>query len=130
MEKLIKKFIEDGVLKTPEIISAFRKIQRKDFIPENLQYAQSVDSPLPIGDGQTISQPYTVAFMLELLEPKKGQKILDVGSGSGWVSTLLAEIVGLKGFVYAIERITQLLKFGENNAIKYKLPNIKIRKCH
>jgi len=67
----------------------------------------------------------TVAFMLELLEPQRGDKILDVGSGSGWQTALLAELVGEKGKVYAIERIPALKKFGEENTKKYHFSNIQ-----
>ncbi|MEM5811831.1 MAG: protein-L-isoaspartate(D-aspartate) O-methyltransferase [Candidatus Aenigmatarchaeota archaeon] len=110
---------QSGVLKTKEIISAFLKIDRKNFIPSVFLNEAYNDYPLPIGEGQTISQPYTVAFMLELLEPKKGQKILDIGFGSGWTTCLLAEIVGKKGKVYAIEIIPEVFEFGKKNIEKY-----------
>jgi protein-L-isoaspartate(D-aspartate) O-methyltransferase len=75
---------------------------------------------LPIGYGQTISQPLTVAIMLELLDPKKGQKILDVGSGSGWTTALLSYVVGEEGKVVALEIKKELVEFGKENADKYK----------
>ncbi|NQU77691.1 protein-L-isoaspartate O-methyltransferase [Candidatus Falkowbacteria bacterium] len=116
---LITKLISEKTLKTPAIISAFKRIKRSDFmLPQNKDEAES-NHPLPIGSGQTISQPYTVAFMLELLGPKKKDKVLDVGSGSGWTTALLAEIVGADGHVFAIERIPELKKFGEANVKKY-----------
>ena len=116
---LIDSLIEDGWLKTPKIIEAFRKIKREDFLPEEMKDLAEVNEALPIGSGQTISQPLVVAFMLELLEPKEGEKILDVGSGSGWTTALLAEIVGEKGKVIAIERVSELKEFGEENIRKY-----------
>jgi protein-L-isoaspartate(D-aspartate) O-methyltransferase len=70
-------------------------------LPEDLKDLAELNEALPIGYGQTISQPLVVAFMLELLQPKEGEKILDIGSGSGWTSALLAEIVGEKGKVIA-----------------------------
>jgi protein-L-isoaspartate(D-aspartate) O-methyltransferase len=116
---LVDELIKLGYLKTPEIISAFRKIKRVDFVREQDKNLAEINEPLSIGYGQTISQPLTVAFMFELLQPKKGDKILDVGSGSGWTTALLAEIVGEKGKVYAIEIIPELKEFGEKNVSKY-----------
>lgn len=119
MDNLIEELIKDGYLKTPAIIEAFKKIKREDFVsPEDKKYV-AVNVPLAIGYGQTISQPLTVAFMLEQLQPKEGDNILDVGSGSGWAAALLAQIVGEKGKVYAIEIVPELKKFGEENAAKY-----------
>ncbi len=119
MDNLIAELINDGYLKTPAIIDAFRKIKRQDFVlPEDKKYV-AVNAPLAIGHGQTISQPLTVAFMLELLSPEEGDNILDVGSGSGWAAALLAQIVGEKGKVYAIEIVPKLKKFGEENTAKY-----------
>ncbi len=116
---LIDKLILEGWLRTPRIIEAFKKIKRVDFLPENLKDLAELNEALPIGFGQTISQPLVVAFMLELLQPREGEKILDIGSGSGWTSCLLGEIVGKKGKVIAIERIPELKEFGEKNASKY-----------
>ena len=84
-----------------------------------------LDQAISIGRGQTISQPLTVAFMLERLQPEPGDKILDVGSGSGWTSALLGQIVGPKGMVIAIEAIPELKEFGERNAAKYNKGQIQ-----
>lgn len=119
MKQLINLLIKEGYLKTPSIISAFRKIERADFVPEGLRTEANVNAPLPIGFGQTISQPLTVAFMLELLQPQRGDKILDIGSGSGWQTAMLCDIVGDEGKVYAMERIPELCEFGKNNVSKY-----------
>ncbi len=116
---LINSLIEQKYLKTDRIIEAFKRIKRKDFMPEDLKDSAELNTALPIGYGQTISQPLVVAFMLELLEPKPGDKILDVGAGSGWTSGLLAEIVGKKGKVIAIELIPELVEFGKKNVSKY-----------
>ncbi|KKQ21584.1 MAG: L-isoaspartyl protein carboxyl methyltransferase [Candidatus Wolfebacteria bacterium GW2011_GWC1_37_10] len=83
-ENLINSLIKDGYLKTSGIIEAFKKINRKDFVSEEYKNEAYINAPLPIGFGQTISQPLTVAFMLTLLDLKPAQKVLDVGSGSGW----------------------------------------------
>ena len=116
---LIDSLIGGGWLKTPRIIEAFRRIKRVDFLPKDLEDLAELNEALPIGYGQTISQPLVVAFMLEQLEPKEGDKILDIGSGSGWTSALLGEIVGKKGRVIAIDIIPELVEFGKNNVAKY-----------
>jgi len=119
MSQLIEQLIKAGHLKTPRIISAFRKIKRKDFVLAETKDEVEGNYPLPIGFGQTISQPFTVAFMFELCQPKEGDRVLDIGSGSGWTTALFAEIVGESGKVYGIELIPQLKEFGETNVKKY-----------
>src|SRR3989338_726463 len=120
---LVDDLIAKGVLKTPRIIQAFRDTNRADFLPKDERPLAEIDEAFPIGEGQTISQPYTVAFMLELLSPKPGQHILDVGFGSGWQSALLAHIVTnnkkTSGRVFAIERLQKLCDFGKANIAKY-----------
>lgn len=115
----IDSLIENGILKNLSIINAFNKVKREDFVLEEFMGDAEGDFALPIGHGQTISQPLTVAFMLELLNPKKGEKILDVGTGSGWTTALLAEMVGPEGKVYGIELLPDLKEFGEGNVKKY-----------
>jgi len=119
MENLIQQLIDDGYLKTPTIIKAFKKIKRQDFVLQETAGEAAGNYPLPIGYGQTISQPLTVAFMMELLAPEKDWKVLDIGSGSGFTTAILAEIVGKNGKVFALERIDELMKFGESNVRKY-----------
>jgi protein-L-isoaspartate(D-aspartate) O-methyltransferase len=119
MDALVRDLIYQGYLKTDRVIDAFSKIRRVDFVPEDLESASQANIPLPIGQGQTISQPLTVAFMLEELGTLPGDKVLDVGSGSGWTTALLAHIVGAKGKVIGIERIRELCNFGLNNVSKY-----------
>ncbi|TSC52129.1 MAG: protein-L-isoaspartate(D-aspartate) O-methyltransferase [Parcubacteria group bacterium LiPW_39] len=116
---MINELISQHYLKTPLIIEAFKNINRADFLPDDLKDEAGVNAPLPIGFGQTNSQPLTVAFMLELLQPQAGEKILDIGSGSGWTSALLAWCVGEDGKVLAIERIPELCEFGKQNIAKY-----------
>jgi protein-L-isoaspartate(D-aspartate) O-methyltransferase len=123
---LIDELIAQGWLKTERIIKAFKKIKRVDFLPESLKELAELNEALPIGYGQTISQPLVVAFMIELLEPKEGEKILDIGSGSGWTTALLAEIVGKNGKVIGIEIVPELAEFGKKNIEKYNFIEKKI----
>jgi protein-L-isoaspartate(D-aspartate) O-methyltransferase len=138
---LIENLIAQGWLKTPKIIEAFRRIKRVDFLPEEMKDLAELNEALPIGYGQTISQPLVVAFMIEQLQPQPGDKILDIGSGSGWTTALLAYIVSSpgnpkseilnpkqiqnskfkiqKGKIIAIEVIPELKEFGEKNVAKY-----------
>lgn len=117
--ELIKALIKNGYLRTPEIILAFKKINRLDFVREEDKQEAEINLPLPIGHGQTVSQPATVAFMIELLGPRPGQKIMDVGSGSGWTTALLSEIAGPDGKVFGIELLADLKDFGEHNVARY-----------
>lgn len=119
LKNLVEILKREDYLKTPEIIEAFLSVDRADFVPRHLKEDAYLNIPLPIGEGQTISQPLTVAFMLELLSPKSGDKILDIGSGSGWTSALLARIIGKKGKVVAVERIPELCEIGGENVNKY-----------
>jgi len=123
---LINHLMSTNSMHSKNIIDAFTKIDRADFVLDPNDSELYADHPLPIGHGQTISQPTTVAMMLEMLQPKEGQKILDIGSGSGWTTALLAYIVGDKGSVIGLERVSYLVKFGNNNLKKYDFQNAKI----
>jgi protein-L-isoaspartate(D-aspartate) O-methyltransferase len=126
-QQLIDDIIRMGYLKTPSIISAFRKYERKFFVQKDVAQYANVNQALPIGAGQTISQPLTVAIMLELLKPEKGNKILEIGGGSGWQTAILSEIVGKKGFVYAFEIIKSLAEFGSENLKKFNIKNATLK---
>lgn len=130
MRLLVNKLINRGYLKTDLIIDAFSEISRIEFVRPEFEKEAEADIPLPIGFGQTISQPLTVAFMFELLDPQRGHNVLDIGSGSGWTTTLLSYIVGKNGKVTALERIPELSKWGKENAEKYKLVSEKIAEFH
>lgn len=119
LQELIDSMVIAGTLHTPAIIDAFYKMDRKYFVPEAFREHMYVDAPLPIGNDQTISQPSTVAFMLEKLEPKEGDKVLDIGSGSGWTTALLCQIVGEKGSVVGLERMDALVKQGQENLSQF-----------
>lgn len=115
MNELVDDLISTGYLKTPRIIEAFRSVDRAHFMLPEYRSLAYVNTPASIDYQQTISQPATVAFMLEELHPQPGHTILDIGAGSGWQSTLLAHIVGSEGHVYSIERIPEISVFGKEN---------------
>ena len=120
-ERLITHLIESGVLRTPRIIEAFIKIPRHLFVREDFLSHAYDDIPLPTFRGQTISQPTTVAIMTEALNPKPGEKILEIGAGSGWQAALLAYCVGKKGKVITIDLEKTLVEFARRNLKKLKL---------
>ncbi len=125
---LVEHLINTKSLHSKQIIDAFIHIDRKDFLP-GFAYDVYYDYPLPIGEAQTISQPTTVALMLEMLSPKKGESILDIGSGSGWTTALLSYIVKDEGSVIGLERIDSLVELGRKNLQKYNFKNSQILKA-
>jgi protein-L-isoaspartate(D-aspartate) O-methyltransferase len=129
MSRLINMLITQGYLKTDGLIDAFSTVRREEFVPKEFMSEAETNIPLPIGYGQTVSQPLTVAVMLELLDLHPGQKVLDVGSGSGWTSALMAEVVGEGGEVVAVERIPELYDFGKKNIDKFGFVGMGRVKC-
>ena len=114
------KFLTDE-----RVESALRNIPRHEFIPESeLDYAYN-NEPLPTMKKQTISQPGVVTRMTEWLDVKDGQKILEIGTGSGWQSAILSYLVGT-GNVYSIERYPELVKFAQENLKKLKIDNVHV----
>ena len=106
------------------VADAFNAVLREQFLPEDMRQYAAEDRPLSIGHGQTNSQPTTVRHMLEWLDVQTGMKVLDVGSGSGWTTALLAYLVGEQGHVYAVERVPELVLFGLRNCEKLELFNV------
>jgi len=138
---MVGELIGTGVLKTQGLITAFSNIDRRDFVMPDWKEQAYLNQPLPTMVGQTISQPWTVAFMLEKLEPKPGEKILDVGSGSGYQTALLSYIVshdenGFElapqdwGRVVGIEIVPDLARFGAENISRYNFISKKIAQIH
>lgn len=119
------------VLGNPRLDRMFRAVDRKYFVPKELQDEAYENYPLPIGFAATISQPTTVAFMLEKLDVRLGQKVLDVGSGSGWTTALLANLVGTNGKVIGVEIIPELVALGRKNLARHYsyIPPSSIRRC-
>lgn len=113
-----------------DIVSkAFEAAPRESFLLDELIADAKADKPLPIGYGQTNSQPSTVRSMLEWLEVKPGNKILDIGSGSGWTTALLAHMAGPEGHVVGVELVEELLRFGRNNCERLGITNVTFHKA-
>lgn len=123
-EDLVQKLISEKILITPRIIAAFKAIPREDFVLTEDRDRAYEDRPLSIGFGATISQPTTVALMLEKLQPGQNEKILEIGTGSGYMSALLAQTVGAGGKVFSIEYVIELKGFAEFNLKNYNFGNI------
>lgn len=113
-----------------KLTKAFSEVRRVDFLPDEAKEYAYLDQPLHIGFGQTNSQPTTVAFMLKVLDVQPGDKILDVGSGSGWTTALLAYLTGKQGRVVGVEIISELVDFGRKNLQKYPFGWAKIVQAH
>jgi len=121
-EKLVKKLIYEGILKSPKVIRAMLKVPREEFVlPEHRRHAY-IDSPLPILKGQTISAPHMVAMMCEAADLGVGMKVLEIGTGSGYHAAVMAEIVApedvekdVRGHVWSVERIPELVEFARRN---------------
>jgi protein-L-isoaspartate(D-aspartate) O-methyltransferase len=92
-EAMVREQIQERGVVDPRVLAAMRAVPRHQFIPEELARAAYEDSPLPIGEGQTISQPYIVALMTELLETSPGQRVLEIGTGSGYQAAVLSGLV-------------------------------------
>lgn len=122
-KELVEFLKKEGFLKSPRVIKAFLEVDRAGFVPQRFKNEAYGDYPLPLGSGSTISQPSTVAFMLELLGIKPGDKVLDIGAGSGWVTALCAHLTGENGFVWAYELKTAPGKFGQSNLQKSGIQN-------
>ena len=119
-EELIRELIEEQWLRTKAVIRAFKKVPRENFVPEDQKKYAYVNYPLPIAAGQTISQPLTAAVMTESLAARGGDKVLEVGTGSGYQAAILSEIVGPTGKIITTEIIPELYDFSKRNLANYK----------
>ncbi|MBP8646757.1 MAG: protein-L-isoaspartate(D-aspartate) O-methyltransferase [Syntrophobacteraceae bacterium] len=109
----------------PEVMRVMGKVPRHEFVPENQKPYAYENRPLPIGYGQTISQPYIVALMTDLLEAGPGQKVLEVGTGSGYQAAVLSELVGQ---VYSVEIIPELAEEAAARLKRLGYENVEVRK--
>ncbi|MBD3304206.1 protein-L-isoaspartate(D-aspartate) O-methyltransferase [Candidatus Woesearchaeota archaeon] len=123
---LIDYWRKEGIVRNPGIFSAFKKVKREFFVLKEFRSDAYKDVPLPIQKEQTISQPTAVVMMLEALELGPGMKVLEIGAGSGYNAALMAEIVGLKGKIITVERISELVHFAKENLKQCNIKNVEV----
>ncbi|MFW6065772.1 MAG: protein-L-isoaspartate(D-aspartate) O-methyltransferase [Planctomycetota bacterium] len=104
-ERMVQRHLRERGIRNARVLEAFRQVPRERFVPPEHADEAYADHPVPIGYGQTISQPYIVALMIEQLDPQPSEKVLDVGAGSGYQTAILAHLCR---HVYALERLTEL----------------------
>jgi protein-L-isoaspartate(D-aspartate) O-methyltransferase len=124
-ERMVKEQIVNRGVTEERVLAAMRKVPREQFVPDNLRDESYTDGPVPIGYDQTISQPYIVAFMTEQLHPQPTDRVLEIGTGSGYQAAILAELVAE---VYSIEIVEPLAKTAEGTLqhLGYKNVHVKV----
>lgn len=125
-KQLVQYLIDTEAIKTKPVEKAFAAVRRELFMPSDLRQYAYDDSAFPIGSGQTISQPTTIAIMLELLQVAEGQNVLEVGSGCGYVLALLSEIASKKGKAYGIEIVGELVEQSRKNLEAQGYENVEV----
>jgi protein-L-isoaspartate(D-aspartate) O-methyltransferase len=123
-ERLVRNLCKEGYIKTKPVKQAFLTVPREEFIPDFLKNYSYVDTPLDIGNGQTISAPHMVAIMCEALDIKKGQRILEIGTGSGYHAAIVSQLVRETGRIYTIERFESLAIKAKQNLQTINCSNV------
>lgn len=121
---MVRQQIEARGVRSPAVLAAIGGVAREFFVPEDLRAQALEDKPLPIGFGQTISQPYIVGLMTELLEPVQGQRVLEIGTGSGYQAAILSRLVAA---VYSMERIPELAHTAAERLRRRGYSNVTVR---
>ncbi len=124
--ELVTYWRENNIIKDEKLLEVFSEINRRLFVPDEFADQAYEDHPLPIGEGQTISQPTTVMIMTQALEVKPGMNVLEIGSGSGYQAAILAQLVGPEGHVFSIERLIFLVTLARKNLERTKITNVRI----
>ena len=123
-ERMVQEQLMPRGVHDKRVLAAMSKVPREEFVPQDSRAASYTDQPLPIGYGQTISQPYIVAFMTEQLHPSSGDRVLEIGTGSGYQAAVLAELVAE---VYSIEIIEPLAKSAEATLQRLGYKNVHVK---
>jgi len=124
-KQLMNYWLENRIVKNRGIITAFRRTAREKFVPAHLKEDAYIDAPLPLMHGQTISQPSTIAIMLEALNLKPKLKVLEVGTGSGYNAALIASLVE-PTVVYTVELLPELAEFAKDNLKRAGIKNVMV----
>jgi len=109
-----------------EVLEAMNRVKRHLFVPPELRDQAYGDYPLPIGGGQTISAPHMVAMMCDYLKLERGDKVLEIGAGSGYHAAVIAELIGAEGRVYTVERLALLVDFSMRNLREAGYKNVVV----
>jgi protein-L-isoaspartate(D-aspartate) O-methyltransferase len=125
--EMVRRQIAHRGVRDRRVLDAMSAVPREVFVPERLADVAYEDTPLPIEEQQTISQPYIVALMAETLELEPGQRVLEVGTGSGYAAAVLSRIVGETGEVYAIERHASLAELARGRMRRLGYGNVNVR---
>ncbi|WP_035678587.1 protein-L-isoaspartate(D-aspartate) O-methyltransferase [Flavobacterium limnosediminis] len=122
--EMVKNQIQSRGVKDAKVLDAMRKVPRHRFVPSDKVSDAYEDTPLPIGYGQTISQPYIVAYMTEIINPKPAHRVLEIGTGSGYQAAVLSEIVSK---VYTVEIVDELSKQAANRLANLNYKNVHVK---
>ena len=125
-DRLVAALKYEGRIRSEDVEKAFLEIPREEFVPKSLKKHAYVDTPLEIGNGQTISAPHMVAIMCEALDIKMGHKILEIGAGSGYHAAIVSKLVGDNGHVFTIERISSLAEQAKQNLQNAGISNVTV----
>jgi len=123
-ERMVARQIEARGIEDPATLAAMREVPRHEFVPEDRRRHAYQDRPVPIGYGQTISQPHLVAYMTERVRPRPGMRVLEIGTGSGYQAAVLGAILDE---VYSIEIIGDLARWGADNLQRTGYDHVQVR---
>jgi len=121
---MVKNQIDARGVKNPEVLAAIRAVPRELFVPESVRSQAYEDYPLPIGFNQTISQPFIVGLMTDLLDPNKNHRVLEIGTGSGYQAAILSRLVGE---LYSIEIVPELARSAAETLSRLGFRNVSVR---
>lgn len=122
-ERMVEEHLRKRGIRNERVLQAMAHVPRHEFVPADMRHVAYADAPLPIGERQTISQPFIVAFMTEMLELKPDDRVLEIGTGSGYQAAVLAELARQ---VYSVERISELAERAEETLRRLGIENVRV----